>query len=131
VQMGQWLKVNGEAIYGTRRWRVTHEGPLVPIYDPRLNRSWVWTVRDKISQVQYTRKGNVLYAISLAWPGKTLSLENPAPGPQTRVEMLGFGAVSWKPVGKGLVIDIPKLSVAEIPCRHAWVFKLTGLQNVD
>jgi len=36
------------------------------------------------------------------------------------------GKVTWKPSGKGMVIDVPALSVAELPCRHAWVFKLTG-----
>jgi alpha-L-fucosidase len=131
IQIGEWLKVNGEAIYGTRRWRVTHEGPLVPIYDPRLNKQWTWTVRDKVPQVQYTRKGDVLYATSLAWPGKALTLETPTPGPRTQVQLLGVGPVSWKAAAKGMTIDVPALSVAELPCRHAWVFKLTGLKNVN
>jgi alpha-L-fucosidase len=131
IQIGEWLKVNGEAIYGTRRWRVTHEGPLVPIYDPRLNKQWTWTVRDKVPQVQYTRKGDVLYATSLAWPGKTLTLETPTPGPRTQVQLVGIGPVSWKAAAKGMTIDVPALSVAELPCRHAWVFKLTGLKNVN
>lgn len=45
--------------------------------------------------------------------------------------MLGVGPVSWKPAGEGITIEIPPLSVAELPCHHAWVLKLTELQNID
>jgi len=24
---GKWLKINGEAIYGTQKWKIMHEGP--------------------------------------------------------------------------------------------------------
>jgi hypothetical protein len=44
---------------------------------------------------------------------------------------VGIGPVSWKAAAKGMTIDVPALSVAELPCRHAWVFKLTGLKNVN
>ena len=27
--VGNWLAINGEAIYNTRKWKVTHEGPTV------------------------------------------------------------------------------------------------------
>ena len=81
---------DGRLAEGQRRGHLRHpplardarRAALVPTYDPRLNRSGIWTVRDKIPQVQYTRKGDVLYAISLAWPGKTLTLENPDAQPE-------------------------------------------------
>jgi len=131
VQIGDWLKVNGEAIYGTRRWRTTHEGPMVATYDPRLDKDWRWTVRDKIPMVHYTQKGNSLYAVCLAWPGKALVLNAPEPNEETKVRMLGVGQVRWKPSGRGLMVEVPPLSVAELPCHHAWVFELVGLRNVQ
>jgi len=27
LEVGKWLKVNGDAIYNTRKWKVTDEGP--------------------------------------------------------------------------------------------------------
>jgi alpha-L-fucosidase len=129
VQMGDWLKVNGEAIYGTRRWGVTHEGPMVESVNPRLDKNWKWTETKQRPMVRYTRKGDAVYAICLAWPGKILKLESPIPAPQTQVWMLGYNQrLSWRPAEKGLVIDVPEMSISEIPCRNAWVFKLTGLK---
>lgn len=79
--------------------------------------------------IYYTSKGETIYAICLAWPGKTLKLEAPITTPQTQVRMLGCSEpLKWKPIEKGLVIDVPAMSVSEIPCRNAWVFKLTGLK---
>ena len=70
VQMGDWLKVNGEAIYGTRRWTTAHEGPMVESVNPRLDSNWKWTETKQRPLVHYTSKGEAVYAICLAWPGK-------------------------------------------------------------
>jgi hypothetical protein len=43
--------------------------------------------------------------------------------------MLGYGQpLNWSPADKGLLILVPEMSIASIPCRNAWVFKLTGLK---
>jgi alpha-L-fucosidase len=128
VQMGDWLKVNGEAIYQTRRWIAPTEGPMVESLNPRLDENWIWTDTKQRPLVQYTRKGDLLYAICLAWPGKTLKLSLPGATPQTRVEMLGHNQpLTWRPAETGLVIDLPPFAAEELPCRNAWAFKLSGV----
>jgi alpha-L-fucosidase len=106
IEIGDWLKVNGEAIYGTRPWRVTSEGD-------------VW----------YTSKDGVVYAISKRWPGKELVLAAPKPGKSATVTMLGVTQpLKWKSRDSKMVIEVPQLSVDEVPCRHAYAFKLTGME---
>jgi alpha-L-fucosidase len=131
VQMGEWLKVNGEAIYGTRRWTVPTEGPMVDSVNPRLDKNWIWTETTRRPMVHYTSKGDDVYAICLAWPGSKLKLDHPVATQRTQVTMLGYSpAVSWKSADTGLVIDVPPISFNELPCRNAWVFKLTGLKTM-
>lgn len=101
VQMIDWFsRVNAAAIYGTRRRRTTHEGPLVPTYDPRLDKERRWTVGDEIPKAHCTQEGINLHALCLSSPGEKRSLRAPTP------------------------------SGAEFPCWHAWAFELAGLRNV-
>lgn len=132
IQMGQWLATNGEAIYGTRPWTVCSEGPMVESINPRLDEHWNWVETKQRPMVFYTQKGDAVYAICLAWPGRTLELANPSPTPATKVRMLGSDeALTCKPGEHGLVIQLPEPS-ADILCgRHAWVFKLTGLKAAE
>ncbi len=134
VQLGEWLAVNGEAIYGSRRWSLTHEGPPVPTRNPALHKvdnHWLWTVTTETPQVHYTAQDGALYAICLAWPGAALTLTAPEPSAGTAVRLLGLERpLAWRPAPRGLTITVPPLSVAELPCRHAWVFKLSGVTNL-
>jgi len=68
VQMGDWLKVNGEAIFGTRRWNVAHEGPMVESVNPRLDKNWKWTETRQRSMVHYTSK--VRPSTPFVWHGR-------------------------------------------------------------
>jgi alpha-L-fucosidase len=60
-----WTKRNGEAIFGTRPWRVFGEGSTKPPTG-MLNEHEArpFTAED----VRFTRKGDALYAIFLDWP---------------------------------------------------------------
>lgn len=70
LEIGSWLKINGEAIYGTRPWLVYGEGPT------KQERSGMFL--DKITytpqDVRYTKKDSTIYAIVLGWPGNHIPI---------------------------------------------------------
>jgi len=65
LDVGAWLNVNGEAIYGTRPWRIYGEGPTkVAAGSFHDTDTASYTAQD----FRFTTKGNTLYTIALGWP---------------------------------------------------------------
>jgi alpha-L-fucosidase len=117
--IGGWLAINGEAIYGTRPWTLFGEGPTAVIEGPFADtKRKPFTAED----VRFTRKGATIYAIALAWPSsgqltiKTLGRQagSPLAGEIAKVELLGAKApVKWRRDAFGLHVDLPATPISE------------------
>jgi alpha-L-fucosidase len=125
-ELGAFLKMNGEAVYGSRPWLTYGEGPT------RMKKGghFVGDIRYGAQDIRYTRSkdGATLYAFVLGWPEGAVTLTRVLPGRDGKATLLGHeGAVAHSTNAAGqLVITPPPLDAIARDARHAFVFKLDG-----
>ncbi len=135
--VGDWLAVNGSAIYGTRAWRVVGESPTASQAAApaaaAVNAATADTVRDEIDRtlepdLRYTvgAQGE-LYIIARSWSGpvvaaKALGLDGTEGRKISTVSLLGSTeTIAWKQTAETLELQFPAGRPGEIP---VWVFRV-------
>jgi hypothetical protein len=136
LQIGEWLKINGEAIYGTSRWKESSqwsEGNRE--YKDRSGDMLLKITVDPdpgyaVKEVFYTYNANTnsLYAIFPKYPdNKKLVLKNISPETGTNINFLSTKEkLVWHQQGDDIVIDLPDYNPNKIKVPYAFVIKIAN-----
>jgi alpha-L-fucosidase len=135
TEIGEWLRVNGEAIYGSRPWKRNcqwTEGQRPDQKyeqhksDYRLMDSIGRPTKGKaVIQAFFTSKPDVLYAITPGWPGRQLVLRDVNPIDNSTVKMLGVDLpLPWRVGGSTMTIDVSQITADMLPGQWAYAFKI-------
>jgi alpha-L-fucosidase len=123
LEVGAWLNTNGEAIYGTRPWRIYGEGPTKVAAGSFHDTD---TANYTAEDFRFTTKGDALYAIGLGSPANGEAVIHSLAStlgnrPVQSVVLLGSDAKpTFDQRPDGLHVQIPP----GVPFKHAYVLRV-------
>lgn len=122
LEVGSWLKVNGEGIYGTRPWKVFGEGPT-KVAEGAFHETETTSYTPE--DFRFTTKGNTLYAIELGWASGGEAVIHSLGSFERKVGSVSLLGSDAKLVSEqksdGLHIHVP----AQAPGKYAYAFSIS------
>ena len=142
VQIGEWLEVNGEAIYGSRRWtkdcqwsageirEYTKEEFHKGIPDPIVEMAKYPRDGQARKECYFTAKDDTVYAMITRLPDSgVFTIKDITLSADSAVTLLGFdGELKTTVVNGGLAVELPRFNPSTLPCQHVFTLKLTSVQ---
>jgi len=103
AELGTWMKVNGEGIYGTRKYTQFGEGDHL-----RFTRS---------------KDSSSVNVFALEWPGDVLHVRSVTASSNSNITLLGHeGSLEWSQDDDGLHVGLPP-NLRNVS-NHAWTFRI-------
>jgi alpha-L-fucosidase len=133
-EIGAWLKVNGEAIYGTRPRKITRQWTAGEVPKVEYNKEYaasydVMKLVEKPAGGQaaieafFTTKGNDLYAILPRWPGRGFTIKEAGLKARSATLLGREGPLKFSAAKEGLRIELPELP-ENLLAQPLWVLKI-------
>lgn len=120
LEIGDWLRINGEAIYGSTYWDVYGEGPTeTKMGHLSEGKNSGFTEKD----IRFTTHDEALYAIVLIPPTKDIQIRSLTKAKINirSIELLGYeGEINFVQSASGTTIKFPEGTDLD----HAWVFNI-------
>jgi alpha-L-fucosidase len=131
AEIGNWLKTNSEAIYGTKPWKVYGENADASAYKTQQgfkaeekDAVFDGTPKDVVQDIRFTTKGDDLYVIARSWRLNQVLVKSLIKNELKvkSVQLLGCNRkIKWKQTHQGTILSIPIDAKKSIPI---YVFKI-------